>query len=187
MTKSTFEINTKISPVNYESLVKAIFEGYFDENNKYVPEHGILNVMNLFYNLCVVRCNYDQTIPHSNTDLLSLLPVLEDDEFIDCFNESIKCNNDDFHFTFSCAFRDAINKIDFMNGSLDGMITSLGSTLIEFLKDTSELITKENIEKLTDIAGMIASGQINFDKIIESYSQSSAFSNVVQTNSINSF
>lgn len=140
------KVNTRIKPADYPFVVNNIYSGYFNAKNRYVPEFGILNAMNVFYNACVVESKHDADVPHSNTDIVALLPVLEDEDFTNAFAEALR--DDKYIFSFARAYQHAMEKVEYNKYPFLGVATDIGDAASSLIEAVKTVVTKENVDNI---------------------------------------
>jgi len=156
--ENTITVKENLELTEYVSLVENIAEGFFDEEGNYQPHIGKLNTMRLFYNEYVIESNFD--IPHGFSGALQLRPLINDNEFIYKYNQSL--NGDGYiRLDFANAYRDAMKIVKTKKDSLNGLILTVKNVIKKAVNSFSESLSAENIEKLSKIAESI--GEENFD------------------------
>ena len=87
MRKQKIVVNTELSMIDYLVMVNDMVLEYFNEDGEYQPHIGMLNVMRLFYNHCVIESKFDT--PHDIIDAMDMEIIVEDDDFLNAFNDAI--------------------------------------------------------------------------------------------------
>lgn len=173
-------IDTKLTLIDYISLIDALVDGYFDVDGNYQPHIGMANAMRLFYNLCVKKSIFDNTIPHDFSDIILVEKLASCDEFILQFNNAISlgsiCCID---FTFGYAYNQAMEIVQVRNDPMYKMSNDINVFLNSLLSLISNVMTQENIDITRDLANDIKSGKLDFSKIMMAYANSPEFEKAI--------
>lgn len=163
-------IKKDFSVVDYVSLVNGIVGEFFDsETGDYQPHIGRLNVMRLFYNECVVESKFD--LPHDFEDALMMDVLVEDEEFINEFNEAIK-GYGKVRLDFANAYAEAMEIVNTKKDSFNSMTNTLKTVINSVMEKMSPILSGDAIQKFTEIADNIAKGNIGADAFVEAYGKS---------------
>ena len=173
-------IDTNLGMIKYLQTVNDIVLEYFDENGKYQPHIGILNVMRLFYNLCVKESRFDEQIKHEIIDATEMIDIVSDKEFINEFNNCL-CDSTGIAMNFSNAYIKAMDIVENKKSSLENMLTLINKAVVDILNSFNEAMNDEVLEKLVNIADKMSKGNINAGSIVEAYVQSERFHEVVNS------
>lgn len=172
-------INTKLSLVEYISLIDMLVDEYFDIEGNYQPHIGMANAMRLFYNLCVKQSKFDETIPHDFSDITLVDKLASYEPFISEFNSALNCGC--FDFSFGCAYNNAIEIVQQKINPLNKISDQVSKFLNSLLLLVSEVMTSENIAITRDLANDIKSGKLDFTKIMTAYADSPEFNRILNS------
>ena len=179
-----FEVDTKLNLVNYILVVDSIANGYFNEQGEYKPHYGILNVMRIFYNICVKKCKFDDEHPHDITDVLDLSDIVSDEVFLTVFNDALVLDRREINF--ANAYSDAMDIVNMKNKSISRAVDFIKNAISDLLGNINSLMTEENLDYITSIAKDLSNGEtITADKIVEAYGKYQGFNKMVETVNVN--
>jgi len=167
-------INTKLSVVDYVSLVADIADGYFDLlSGDYQPHLGIANGMLIFYNQFYKDSKEDEIV---TVDLFE--PVVKDDNFMEAFNEAmIPCES--FAYDFAHAYIDALDIVETKKNSVERMINGLREGIMDILNTVTPVMDKDNVDKLLELSNRVARGEVTAQKILETYKDSDQYKEAI--------
>jgi len=172
-------INTKLSLIDYVTLVDLLVDDYFDITGKYQPHYGMANAMRLFYNLCVKDSQFENEIPHDFSDITLVEKLASDIDFIDEFNQAIYDEKADF--SFGSAYHNALAIVNQKNNPMQSLVGVVDRFLSSFSTVISDVMTPDNIKITQSIANDIASGKIDFTKLMTAFSQSPEFEKIISS------
>lgn len=173
---SHFTTNTKLDIINYVALTEAIAEGFFDENDNYVPHYGKLNAMRIFYNQCVTDSDYEDKISHDVVHPMLMDELLSDENFIQAFEEALSGTATT---TFGAAYYDALEIVDYRKRSATTLINHVTKQLNELIAQITSAVTPDMLEQAAKIADDIKTGNLSADSIVKAYENSQRFKDVV--------
>ena len=148
-------VDTNLSVVDFVTTVNDLAIEYFDIDGTYQPHIGMLNAMRVFYNKCVKESKFD--ISHDITDALELEPLVKDDEFIKAFNEALY-DDDEYKLNFATAMNEAVAIVENKRTSINGLIDRIKMAILDMTEKMNGVLTKENIEKVADVAKELFGG-----------------------------
>lgn len=172
-------INTKLSIIDYLQVVNDIVLEYFNIDGSYQPHIGMLNAMRVFYNVCVKESEFDNENGHEIIDVLELEDILGNEEFMHLFNNAIVAG--EVKLDFANAYKQALEIVDAKKTSLGNSIEIISNMISKFLNSLDDLFNDESINRISDIAEKMSNGKINADTIVEAYTQSQRFKDVVNS------
>lgn len=170
---SNVAVNTNLSIVEYASIVNEIVKEYFDENGEYVPHFGRLNAMRIFYNQCVTDDRF--CFPHDISKAEEMEELIASEDFIEAFCYTIDHGYNYGSFNFANAYRDALGIVEVKKTSINQVAVAIRSVLNNLIKSLSDVLTTENIDKVTKIYEEIASGKISSQSIADAVGNSEIF------------
>lgn len=173
---STFKVNTTLGIIDYVTIVESMVNEYFNDDGDYVPQIGILNIMRLFYNECVLECKFD--VPHTISDALDMEVFINDEEFIEAFNLAIQFNGV-IAIDFANAYKDAMDIVSVKKSSVDNAVRKIKVMFADIVSKISDTLTPENIDKITKISENIANGKITNEAIVDAFGKSEMFSKIL--------
>lgn len=175
-------IDTKLSIVEYMWMVEAMVSEYFGDDGTYQPQIGLLNIMRLFYNKCVMQSHFDTEHEHNITDPMDLEEIISDNEFILEFNNAIEYNPMKT-LDFGNAYYDAMDIVDVRKTSLSQAVQSMKSAVESIIDEIRPMMSESNIKNTSMIAELISSGKFDPDKlgesIVNAYGKSQRFQEVI--------
>lgn len=180
MRKQKIVVNTELSMIDYLVMVNDMVLEYFNEDGEYQPHIGMLNVMRLFYNHCVIESKFDT--PHDIIDAMDMEIIVEDDDFLNAFNEAIIGDSSGIRMNFSNAYKDAMDIVETKKQSVERAVGSIKKALSSIIDTINPLLTDEHIEKVSEIARDVASGKLSAEAIVDAYGKSNRFKQVVNSN-----
>lgn len=173
MKKNTMVVNTKLSIVDYVTLVNEIIWEYFDVNGNYQPQIGIINVMRLFYNLCVKQSKFDNKHPHNVIDAMDIDEIITDDEFVREFNMAMQdCHG--FGLTFGNAYVNAMEVVENKKHTISNIIDEIERGLKKLTDNINPILSNGNIDRLAAVFNSAKDGNIPVDSIVDAYKKSEA-------------
>ena len=125
-------VDTNLSVVNFIIMVKDLAVEYFDKDGDYQPHIGMLNAMRLFYNNCVKKSKFDDTVSHDIVDV--------------------------YRLNFATALNEAVAIVENKRTSTNGLIDRLKTTVLRLTENMNGVLTDENIEKVAEIAKKLTRG-----------------------------
>lgn len=150
-------VDTNLSVVNFIIMVKDLAVEYFDKDGDYQPHIGMLNAMRLFYNNCVKKSKFDDTVSHDIVDAIELEPLVADEDFIRAFNAAL-CEDEVYRLNFATALNEAVAIVENKRTSTNGLIDRLKTTVLRLTENMNGVLTDENIEKVAEIAKKLTRG-----------------------------
>lgn len=179
-TKSTnFVVNNILGMGDYIYLVNEIVSGYFGEMGEYQPHIGLLNVMRIYYNVCVKESVFDDVIPHDIIELGDLQPIIDDSDFRKVFADAIENNSDSYALTFGNMYRAAKEIIEQKNYSIKSGIDVIMQAIIDLADRINPAFSEDTLNQLSTIAKEIDNGNLSPNALWEAYSKSEAFKQVL--------
>lgn len=172
MKKVKLVADAKLSIVDYVTLVNEIVWSYFDIEGNYQPQIGIINVMRLFYNMCVKQSRFDKEHPHNVIDAMDIEEVFKDEEFIREFNNAICVS--DYSLDFANAYRNAMDVIENKKSSVGSIISEIERGLKKLAESINPILSNGNIDRLAEVFKDASNGDIPVDNIIYAYKKSNA-------------
>lgn len=176
--KQSFVVNTKLKAIEYIMLVNDIASQYFFSDGTYAPQTGLLNAMQLFYNICVKSSKYDDTITHNSDSMDSIEILVADDDFVEAFNNALVV--DGYRMDFANAFRDAMDIVETRKSSLYHAVDMIENVIMLAIDKITPALTKENIENVKAIAEDISKGNISAQSVVEAYSKSDRIKELIK-------
>lgn len=172
MKRKKIVVNTKFGLVDYIVLVNEIVAEFFDEDGGYQPHIGMLNIIRLFYNYCVLESKFD--IPHDITDAMDMETIVDDDDFLEAFNDALLIEPE-FKLDFANAYKNAMDIVDNKRTSVEYAVDSIKKMFSSIVDMLSPLLTDENVNIISDIAKNMTNGNIDAEAIVEAYGKSEVF------------
>ena len=173
-------VNTELELFEYLQTVNDIALEYFNIDGKYQPHIGILNAMRIFYNLCVKKSKYDKEYGHDIFDATDMKEIVADKDFIEAFNSALMVKN--INYNFGNAYRQALEIVEYKKTSLENTIDIIYKAVMNIIETFNSTINGDTLNTIIDVANKISNNQINSDTVIEAYTQSQRFHDVVTTN-----
>lgn len=170
-------VNTELNMIDYIVLVNEMVLEHFNDEGEYQPHIGMLNVMRLFYNSCVVESKFDN--PHDITDAMDMEIIVEDDDFLNAFNDALVGNVPGVRFDFANAYKDAMDIVETRKQSVGHIAGSIKKAISSILDTINPLLTDEHINKVTEIAKDVAGGKLSAEAIVDAYGKSKRFQQVI--------
>lgn len=167
--ENTMVIKKNLSVVDYVALVNGIVSEFFDADGDYVPHIGRLNAMRLFYNECVIESKFD--LSHDFQDALEMDILVEDEEFINTFNEAIK-GDGMIRLDFANAYAEAMEIVNTNKDAFNNMVNTFEIMINSALEKMSPILSGDAIAKFTEIADNISKGNISAEAFVEAYGKS---------------
>lgn len=176
MKKQKIIINTELSMIDYLVMVNNMVLEYFNDDGEYQPHIGMLNVMRLFYNSCVVESKFDN--PHDIVDAMDMEVIVEDDDFLNAFNDALVGNVPGVRFDFANAYKDAMDIVENKKHSIERAVDSIKKLLSSILDVVNPLLTDEHMSMVSEIAKNVGNGNISAEAIVDAYGKSDRFKQV---------
>lgn len=177
MRKQKIVVDTELNMIDYMVLVNDMVLEYFNDEGEYQPHIGMLNVMRLFYNVCVKESKFDN--PHDITDAMDMEIIVEDDDFLNAFNDAIIGVVPGIRFDFANAYKDAMDIVETKKHSIERGVESIKKLLFSILEVVNPLLTDEHMNMVSKIAENIGNGNINAEAIVDAYGKSQRFQDVI--------
>lgn len=174
---NAINVNCIFDVTSYIVAVEEMAKEYFDDNGDYTPHFGFLNVMRIFYNMCVKTDLYE--LPHEIVDAMDMDKLVTDEDFVEEFNKAL-VGDGQFRFDFSNAFAQAMDIVRTRNTSPRETLNALLTKAIAGLQDIGDIFTAENIDKIAKIAEDIKDGNLNAEQLAAAYGKSERFQDVVK-------
>lgn len=152
-------VNTKLSLVEYSSVVEELVDGYFSISGQYQPEIGIANAMRVFYNMCTTDTAFDAEIPHDFIEVMLVDQLANNDEFLEAFNDCVSNCSTGYGFTFGNAFKDAQSIISERKrfspvvAFIQAVADQVGMALNTLLSNSDDAQPHDVPEETEDVAG----------------------------------
>ena len=159
------ERKLNLNMIEYPAVVKNIADGYFDKNGNYAPYYGKLNVVRLYYNLCVTKSKFD--LPHDITDAAELDPLLEDEDFMQCLNDDLVSDGDYIGFRFADAYYDAIQIVKDRRNSVGRILTFAREAVEDLTTKMFEVLSQDNMDKLAKLGDALEQVKNDPTKIVQ--------------------
>lgn len=166
--KNKLKINTKFAMLDYLAIVDAIADEFFDSDGTYQPQIGKINAMRLFYNHCVLHSKFDNKYGHDIEDASDLAEIIADKEFVKAYNRSIRVGSN-ATLDFRNAYNDAMEIVKQRKSSFGNLSHVLSSALNQLSGHFSNILTDENIEKVSQIAQNMSDDKFNVKSVVEAY------------------
>lgn len=179
MAKRKMVVNTDLGMVDYLVMVNEIVLEYFNEDGEYQPQIGTINAMRLFYNKCVVESKFDA--PHDIVDAMDMETMIEDDDFIEAFNNAIVGNYPGIRMDFANAYRDALEIVETKKNSIERAFVSIKKSISAILDTINPLLSDDHIDKVSEIARDVANGKISAEAVVDAYGKSNRFKQVINS------
>lgn len=178
-------IKTKdiFSIYDYVAIVNSIAQEYFDEFGNYTPQFGLLNAMRVFYNDCVIESKFN--VPHDISKAEDMQIFINDEEFIESFNESI-ASYGVVKLDFSNAYKDAMDIVNYKKNTNNELVTMIKQEISNISNLLSNLTSNDSIEKLEKIASEISSGNLSSEAIADAVGGSDYIKKLLSSNKITS-
>ena len=97
--------------------------------------------------------------------------LVEDEEFINQFNEAIK-GDGKMRLDFANAYAEAMEIVNTKKDSFNSMANTLKTVINSVMEKMSPILSGDAIQKFTEIADNIAKGNIGADAFVEAYGKS---------------
>ena len=179
MRKQKMVVNTELNMIDYIVLVNEMVLEYFNDDGEYQPHIGMLNVMRLFYNSCVVESKFDN--PHDIVDAMDMEIIVEDDDFLNAFNDALVGNVPGVRFDFANAYKDAMDIVENKKHSIERAVDSIKKLLSSILDVVNPLLTDEHMSMVSEIAKNVGNGNISAEAIVDAYGKSKRFQQVINS------
>lgn len=171
-------VNTELEMFEYLQTVNDIALEYFNIDGKYQPHIGLLNAMRIFYNLCIKESKYDEKYGHDIFDATDMKEIVADKEFIESFYSTLIV--EDMGFNFGNAYKQALDIVEYKKTSLENTVDIIYKAVMNFVEALNSTVSGDTLNTIVDIANKMANGQINSETIVEAYTQSQRFHDVVK-------
>lgn len=164
MENRKFIVETKLDAIDYAIAVNDIANGYFDEENDYIPHIGKLKAMSVFYNTCVksVKNDAEQDI----TGNLEVEEVIGDEAFIIVFNDAVR-GDGLIRFDFANAFSDAMQIVDNKKNSFNNMVDNFRIIANKFAEKMGLILQGDIIDNISKFTDNFSSNNIDANSIEE--------------------
>jgi len=172
-------VNTELNIIDYIVLVNEMVLEYFNDDGEYQPHIGMLNVMRLFYNNCVVESKFDN--PHDIVDAMDMEIIVEDDDFLNTFNDALVGNIPGVRFDFANAYKDAMDIVENKKHSIERAVDSIKKLLSSIFDIVNPLLTDEHMDMVAEIAKNVGNGNISAEAIVDAYGKSKRFQQVINS------
>lgn len=170
--------NNNFDLFKYIIVTDRIVSGFFNSEKEYQPHYGMVQAMAIYYAECVVSSEFDESCPHNTEDILKLAPILSDESFIDAFNQALS-ETEEYRFNFAHAYQAALQIVESKVNSYKTIGGSVAAYAIELIEKIGNLMTQENIDKITSIAEDISSGNIDYYKLMDMLKDSKLFDDII--------
>lgn len=161
------KVNKRLNILNYVMLVESLVDGYFDDDDRYIPHYGRINEVRLFYNYCVEGSYLD--LPEIITEFEDVDVLLKDEEFLKAYDEY-----DEMNFvgtTFTEARIDANQIVAEKLKSHNRVISFIEKIVNKLMDRLEDTMSDETLDKLKSIADGVAKGDIDADAIVKAYKE----------------
>lgn len=172
-------VDTNLGIVDFLQVVNDIALEYFDVDGVYQPHIGMLNAMRVFYNICVKESQFDDEYGHDIFDAFDMENIMKDEDFILEFNRAI--NPSYVKLDFANAYIRALEIVENKKTSLGAAIDAIRNLIFRLMDYADGIFKDENLDKIADIAEKISAGKINAGTLVEAYTQSQRFKDVVNS------
>lgn len=176
------KVKNELELVEYIALVENLAKEYFDIEGNFTPHYGELNAMRCFYNLCVEEDIAE--LPHNLEDVMELIPLIKNEEFLNAFAVCKQNRSDDCKLTFGNAYQTADLIVDERKFSFNRIAEVLKMTIGNLLDGINTALSPENIEKIEKIANEIKGGNISADSIAEAVGKSETFKQIINNKKV---
>lgn len=178
-------VDKKLEFFDYILAIRSMADGYFNATNgSYEPYFGELNVIRMFYNLCVKKSKYNKKYPNGINDYKNVTVLVKDKEFMNAYKEALNTDTDDDYFSFSKAYHMAMDMVETKKTSF-GQAASTMSDMVQIIIDKlGNLLSDENMEYIKNISAEIAKGSFNPDDIVNAYVKTKRFEDVANNEKV---
>lgn len=177
MNNKQIVVNTKLEMFQYLQIVNDIALEFFNIDGNYQPHIGVLNAMRIFYDYCVKESKYDEKYGHDMFDVTDMEEIIKDDDFIFAFNEALKV--DSVGFDFGNAYAQALDIVEYKKTSFENIVDIIYKAITNFVESFHSMVEEDEVNKIVDIANKMSKNEINSDTIVEAYTHSKRFHDVV--------
>lgn len=137
------KFDTDLNMSDYVSVVEIIANGFFNENNEYVPHVGKMVALGVFCDFCMSDSTF-QDVENPDLDV-----IFSNEEIMNAFSNSLR-NDPDIALTFGAAYKDALNIVEYRKNSV--------ARLVELAVDKfTEFVTPDNLAKLFEASDRLTS------------------------------
>lgn len=176
-------VDTNLEIVDFLQVVNDIVLEYFNVDGVYQPHIGMLNAMRVFYNVCIKESQFDDEYGHDIFDVLDMENIIKDKDFIFEFNNAIAVSC--VKLDFANAYTQALEIVENKKKSFSAVVDTIRNLIFKLMDYADEIFKDENLDRITNIAEKISSGEINAEAIVEAYVQSQKFKDVVNSENQN--
>ena len=143
---SIFEVNTKLSILDYWTIVENIAKEFITEDDgTYQPHVGRLNAMRLFYNYCVKKSKFDEIYKHAITNASDMEELVSDSEFIEEFNKAIS-NISFIEYNFGNAYNDALDIVNTNKTSIGRAVNIISAAANKIIDNLSSSLSEDKLQ-----------------------------------------
>lgn len=174
------EYKDRFTITEYYLIVNTIVDGFFGDDGSYTPHIGDMVAMLTFFNECVMN-KHDIIDADRIDDVLEADELFANDEFISSFNEAIYFDGD-IKYDFANAFKNAMEIVANKNNSIPLALNNVMNSISEIVETTNEMLTEENINKLTDFANAVAQSNFNAKSVADAFATTDAFQKILEFN-----
>lgn len=171
-------VKDNVDIVIYSAAVQAIANKFFDEENNYTPHFGRTNAIAVFFNYFVDGVSLDNYFADVEGDI-DIDFLLANEDCLVLYNEALK-GNGTFRLDFCNAYTDAIDMVNQKKNSIGNVIDSIQSAISMIADKISPVFTGENLEKLTNIAKDVSSGNLSAESIAAAYGNSQRIKDIAK-------
>lgn len=183
MGKLTIEKNLDF--YDYILAVRTMSDAYFNQTNGlYEPYFGELNVIRMFFDLCVKESEFNDDFPNGIMDYEGVTVLVKDKDFMNAFNDAIKDDTNEEYFTFSRAYRMAMDMVETKKTSFGQTASIVSDAIQAIMNKLGTLLSEENMEYIKTISAEIAKGGFTADDIVKAYGESKRFKEVVNAEKV---
>lgn len=177
MNNKQIVVDTKLEMFQYLQIVNDIALEFFNIDGIYQPHIGILNAMRIFYDSCVKESKYNEKYGHDIFDVTDMEEIVKDHDFMVAFNEALKV--DSIGFDFGNAYAQALDIVEHKKTSFGNIVDIIYKSITKFIESFHSMVDEDDVNKIVDIANKMSKNEINSDTIVEAYTQSKRFHDVV--------
>lgn len=171
-------VKDNVNIIIYSAAVQAIVEKFFDDDNNYTPHFGRTNAVAVFFNYFVDGVSLDSYFADYDGDIdVDFLVANED--CLAIYNETLN-NNDTFKLNFGNAYKDALDIVNQRNSSMGNVIDNIQKAISMIADKISPVFSGNNLERLTEIAKDVSSGNLSAESIVNAYGNSKRIKDIAK-------
>lgn len=153
--------------VTYSAAVSKIVEKFYDEDGNYTPHFGRANAIGVFFNYFVDETSLDAYFADDENDI-DVDYLLSNDECLKLYNTALN-NLMSYRLDFANAYFDALEIVRNKNTTIYGISEILQKAITKIFEKAEQVLTEENLDKFTNIAGNFKDGNISAESIVEEF------------------